>query len=373
VKKNRKGSIGSYYSVKDYYAVNPEFGTMDDLKSLVKKIHDMGMYVILDWVANHSAWDCNLVSAHPEWYTRDYNGNFQPTPWYDWSDVIDFDYNQPGIRKYMTEVLKYWVTEANIDGYRCDVAGFIPTDFWENVRKELDEIKPVFMLAEWNARDLHKAAFDMSYNWEMYAAMHELVMNNGSFHRLYEHFAHTVNTFPRNAYWMNFVDNHDKNSWEGTQFTQFGPALDACIVLTVTAAGMPLVYSGQEAGLDRQLSFFEKDVIEWKEHYLFDLYKNLFTLKKENKSLWNGHWGGEMIPIVNSADKVLTFAREKDGDKVLVVINFSDKKTELTMESNIQGGTYKDFTSGKEIKIAKTQKLEIEAWGYRVLSMKSDS
>ncbi len=371
--KNRKGSIGSYYSVKDYYAVNPEFGTMDDLKSLVKKIHDMGMYVILDWVANHSAWDCNLVSAHPEWYTRDYNGNFQPTPWYDWSDVIDFDYNQPGIRKYMTEVLKYWVTEANIDGYRCDVAGFIPTDFWENVRKELDEIKPVFMLAEWNARDLHKAAFDMSYNWEMYAAMHELVMNNGSFHRLYEHFAHTVNTFPRNAYWMNFVDNHDKNSWEGTQFTQFGPALDACIVLTVTAAGMPLVYSGQEAGLDRQLSFFEKDVIEWKEHYLFDLYKNLFTLKKENKSLWNGHWGGEMIPIVNSADKVLTFAREKDGDKVLVVINFSDKKTELTMESNIQGGTYKDFISGKEIKIAKTQKLEIEAWGYRVLSMKSDS
>jgi glycosidase len=256
--KNRKGSIGSYYSVKDYYAVNPEFGTMDDLKSLVKKIHDMGMYVILDWVANHSAWDCNLVSAHPEWYTRDYNGNFQPTPWYDWSDVIDFDYNQPGIRKYMTEVLKYWVTEANIDGYRCDVAGFIPTDFWENVRKELDEIKPVFMLAEWNARDLHKAAFDMSYNWEMYAAMHELVMNNGSFHRLYEHFAHTVNTFPRNAYWMNFVDNHDKNSWEGTQFTQFGPALDACIVLTVTAAGMPLVYSGQEAGLDRQLHFSKK-------------------------------------------------------------------------------------------------------------------
>ena len=366
--KNRKGSLGSYYSVKDYYAVNPEFGTMDDFKSLVNKIHDMGMYVIIDWVANHSAWDNPLTIEHPEWYTRDYNGEFQPTPWYDWSDVIDFDYNQPGMRKYMTDVLKYWVKETNIDGYRCDVAGFIPTDFWDNVRYELDEIKPVFMLAEWDARDLHKKAFDMSYAWELYDAMHEVAVKDGNFYRLYEHFAHSVNTFPRNAYWMNFVDNHDKNSWEGTQFSQFGDALDACIVLTVTAEGMPLVYSGQEAGLDRKLSFFEKDEIEWKDHYIFDLYKNLFALKKENRALWNGHWGGEMIPVNNSADKVLTFIRIKEENKVFTAINFSDSPVTFTAEHEIIAGKYRDFTNGNEMEIKKSQVFELEPWGYLLLS-----
>ncbi len=140
--------MGSYYSVKDYYGVNPEFGTKEDFKALVKKIHGMGMHVILDWVANHSAWDNELVKKHPEWYTKTVDGKFQPTPWYDWEDIIDFDYNQPGIRKYMTEALKYWLKETDIDGYRCDVAGFMPTDFWENARTELDAIKPVFMLGE---------------------------------------------------------------------------------------------------------------------------------------------------------------------------------------------------------------------------------
>lgn len=165
--KNRKGSLGSEYSVKDYYAINPEYGTMDDFKDLVRKIHSMGMYVIVDWVGNHSAWDNKLAQEHPEWYTKTVDGKFQPTPWYDWSDVIDFDYDQPAMRKYMTESMKYWVAEADIDGYRCDVGGFIPVDFWENVRAELDEIKPVFMLAEWESRDLHRKAFDMTYSWTL--------------------------------------------------------------------------------------------------------------------------------------------------------------------------------------------------------------
>ncbi|PXY02597.1 alpha-amlyase [Marinifilum breve] len=364
--KNRKGNIGSYYSVKDYYAVNPEFGSLDEFKSLVNKIHDMGMYVIIDWVANHSAWDNPLTIEHPEWYTKDYDGNFQPTPWYDWDDVIDFDYNHPGIRKYMTDVLKYWVKETNIDGYRCDVAGFMPTDFWDNARKELDEIKPVFMLAEWDSRDLHKHAFDMSYSWELHAAMHELVMNNGKFYRLYEHFAHNSNTFPRNAYRMNFVDNHDKNSWEGTQFSMFGEALDACIVLTATAEGMPLIYSGQEAGLDKQLAFFEKDEIEWKDHYLFDFYKSLLHLKKENKALWNGKFGGDMIPIVNNGKKILSFAREKDGNKVVVVINFNDEEAEFEIKSNIQKGDYTELFSKQKVKLTGQQKIKLPKYGYKV-------
>lgn len=364
--KNRKGNVGSYYSVKDYYAVNPEFGNMEDFKHLVDKIHDMGMHVIIDWVANHSAWDNALTIEHPEWYTRDYDGNFQPTPWYDWSDVIDFDYEQPGIRKYMTEVLKYWVKETNIDGYRCDVAGFIPTDFWDNVRKELDEIKPVFMLAEWESRDIHKNAFDMSYSWELYEAMHQFAVNHGKYYRIYEHFAHNSNTFPRNAYRMNFVENHDKNSWEGTQFSQFGELLDACIVLTATAEGMPLIYSGQEAGLDRKLSFFEKDEIEWKEHYLFAFYQKLLKLKKENKALWNGNYGGEMIPIVNNGQQILSFARENGKDKVVVVINFNNKDVEFTMKSNIQTGKYKELFSGEQVELRKSSTIKLPKYGYKV-------
>ncbi|MFC4413093.1 alpha-amylase family glycosyl hydrolase [Kaistella carnis] len=139
--QNRKGTLGSYYSVKDFYGINSEFGTMKDFQHLVDKIHAMGMYVIIDWVGNHSAWDNSLATQHPDWYTKTREGNFQPTPWYDWGDVIDFDYDNPDLRKYMTEALKYWVKETNIDGYRADVAGFIPTDFWENARQELDLIK----------------------------------------------------------------------------------------------------------------------------------------------------------------------------------------------------------------------------------------
>ncbi len=366
--KHRKGGMGSYYSVKDYYGVNPEFGTLEDFKQLVNTIHAMGMYVILDWVANHSAWDNPLTTKHPQWYTRNHVGEFQPTPWYDWSDIIDFDYRHPGVRKYMTEAMTYWIKETDIDGFRCDVAGFIPTDFWDNVRKQLDAIKPVFMLAEWNSRDLHRHAFDMSYAWELYDAMQELAMGEESFPRLYEYFAHHANTFPKNAFRMNFVDNHDKNSWVGTQFSQFGEALDACIVLTVTAEGMPLIYSGQEAGLDKQLEFFEKDQIEWKEHYLFDFYKKLFALKKANQALWNGSWGGEMIPIENSADNVLSFARQKANQKVLVAINFSNQTARFSMESQIQEGVYQDFNTDETRTIAASEQVDLPAWGYLLLT-----
>jgi glycosidase len=313
--KNRKGTLGSEYSVKDYYGVNPEFGTLDDFKALVKKIHDMGMHVIIDWVANHSAWDNKLATEHPDWYTKTIEGNFQPTPWYDWDDVIDFDYDQPGLRKSMTDVMKYWVKETGIDGYRCDAAGFIPVDFWDNARSELDAIKPVFMLAEWESRDLHKKAFDMTYAWSLWDKMKDATSNKKGITGLVEYMAHDVNTVPRDAYRMTFTDNHDKNSWEGNQFSNFGDGLKTCMVFCSVVNGMPLVYSGQEAGLDRSLKFFDKDSIVWsqtpagKPRPFYDLYKKLFELKHKNQSLWNGAWGGEMIRIYS--DKMSLFTGEE--------------------------------------------------------------
>jgi len=367
--KNRKGTLGSYYAIKDYYGVNPEFGTLADLKSLIEKIHEMDMYVILDWVANHSAWDHPLTHQHPEWYSRTKEGNFQPTPWFDWDDIIDFDYWQPGIRKYMTEAMKYWVEETDIDGYRCDVAGFVPIDFWENVRTELEAIKPVFLLAEWESRDLHKRAFDMTYAWSLWDALHDATAGGNGTVELQKYMAHDVNTFPEDGYRMTFTENHDKNSWEGTQYSNFGDGLHAAMILACTAKGMPLVYSGQEAGLDRPLAFFEKDQIDWMEHENAEMYRTLFNLKHRNQALWNGKWGGEMIRIDNDKmDQVLSFAREKNADRVITILNFSNRPVTVTLKPGYFSGDYRELFSGEETTLKKKDELTLEAWGYRVLT-----
>lgn len=199
-KKNRKGSLGSYYSVKDYKAVNPEFGNMDDLKNLVKKAHDLGMYVILDWVANHTAWDNKMIVDHPEWYTKDSAGNFVSP--FDWTDVVDLNYENKALRDYMTGALKFWVEEADIDGYRCDVAGMVPVEFWDRARAELDKIKTVFMLAEAEEVKHHKNAFDMSYAWEFHHIMNEIAKGNKNANDAAEYFIKNDSVYPEDAYRM---------------------------------------------------------------------------------------------------------------------------------------------------------------------------
>ncbi len=367
--KNRKGTLGSEYSVKDYYTVNPEFGSMDDFKALVKKIHSMGMYVIVDWVANHSSWDNALVTEHPGWYSKSRDGNFQPTAWRDYDDIIEFDYNQPGLRKYMTDALKYWVKETDIDGYRCDVASFIPTEFWENARAELDQVKPVFMLAESESMDLHKKAFDMTYAWSLWDQLHAAAVKNKGIGGLTGGFlAEHVSIYPNDAIRMAFTDNHDKNSWEGNQYLNFGKGLESTMVFVSTFDGMPMVYSGQEAGLNRSLKFFDKDPIEWKQHPFYDIYKKLFDLKHKNQALWNGSWGGDMERIKNDKmDQVLAFSREKNGDKVIPIINFSDKAVTVKLDSRYHTGKYTELFSNRVYELKGDDILTIPAWGYLVL------
>lgn len=365
--KNRKGSLGSYYSVKDFKGINPEFGTMKDFQHLVDQIHSMGMYVIIDWVGNHSAWDNPLATEHPEWYTKTRAGNFQPTPWYDWDDVIDFDYDQPDFRKYMTEALKFWVKEANIDGYRADVAGFIPVDFWENARKELDEIKPVFMLAEWESRDLFKKSFDMTYSWSLWEQL-RIAVNQQKLPGLVEYLSHDVNSVPRNAYRMTFTDNHDKNSWEGNPYLNFGEGLKTAIVMTGVVNGMMLCYSGQEAGLNRSLKFFEKDPIDWKYNENEVLFNKLFHLKHKNQALWNGKYGGEMIRVVNDQqDKIISFHREKNTDAVLPILNFSKETVKVNLDTKYFQGKYKELFTGKLFNLKEKTSLEMAPWSYLVL------
>lgn len=365
--KNRKGSLGSPYAVKDYYSVNAEFGTLEDLKHFVKVAHDQGMYVILDWVANHTAWDNPLVSEHPEWYVRDWKGDFRPTPWWDWPDIIDLDYQHAALRQYMTEALKYWIREVDIDGYRCDVAGFVPTDFWNKARKELDALKPVFMLAEWESKDLHAEAFDMTYAWSWYDAVHNICMGQADLTNLFVYYSWNEKAFPADVMRMTFVSNHDKNAWDGTEFEQFGEVLEVAIVLSVVGEGLPLIYNGQEAGNPKHLQFFERDPIEWREHALGQLYQKLFRLKKANTALWNAQWGARMIHVPNNVPtEVLSFARQNERDKVFAVLNFSAKPQTITFEENLYYGKYTDYFTGEAVELLGSTQLELEPWSYRV-------
>ncbi|WP_294243040.1 alpha-amylase family glycosyl hydrolase [uncultured Chryseobacterium sp.] len=366
---HRKGTLGSYYSVKDYLAVNPEFGTVEDFRSLVSAIHKAGMYVIIDWVANHTSWDNSLVTAHPDWYRKSRKNTFQSTRWRDYDDIIEFDYKDPELRKYMTDALKFWIREYDIDGFRCDIASFIPIDFWENAREELDAIKPVFMLAEAEDRELHRKAFDVTYNWTLWNILHQIALNERSVKILTEaYIAEHVSIFPKEGIRLNFLDNHDKNSWEGDQYSNFGDALKAATVFTVIMDGMPLVYSGQEAGLDRSLEFFEKDPIDWKPHENEALYTTLFSLKHQNRALWNGKYGGEMVRIVNDRmDQVISVVREKDGDKVLAFINLSDDPGRVQFDTSFDTGTYTNLFTGKEQKVPDTMILDMIPWEYVIL------
>lgn len=366
--KNRKGNLGSYYSVKDFKGINPEFGTMQDFKHLVNEIHKLGMHVIIDWVGNHSAWDNDLAKTHPNWYTKNKDGNFQPTPWYDWDDVIDFDYDNSEFRKYMTGALKFWVKEANIDGYRADVAGFIPVDFWENARKELDQIKPVFMLAEWESRDLYKKSFDMTYSWTLFEKLQNATTLNKGIGGLVEYMAHDVGSVPRNAYRMTFTDNHDMNSWNGTPQKNFGNGLELSMAFCGVVNGMPLVYSGQEAGLDRSLKFFEKDLIDISNLKYENFYKTLFDLKHKNKALWNGKYGGEMIRITNDKmDKVISFYREKENDAVLPIFNFSDQEVTVTLNSKYFQGSYTELFNKEKLSVKDSFTITLKPWNYKIL------
>jgi glycosidase len=366
--KNRKGSLGSPYSVKDYLGVNPEFGTIDDLKSFVDAAHEQGFKVILDWVANHSAWDNPLVTEHPDWYIKDWKGDFQPTPWWDWSDIIDFDWSNRDLREYMTKAMVYWVKEVGVDGYRCDVAGYVPLDFWENARAELEAVKPVFMLAEFNHRDVHRASFDASYAWAWNNAMHDIAVGKANTGALYGYFSENESAFPAEAMRMTYVENHDQNAWEGTSFERFRDALPAAMVLSFIGEGIPLVHNGVEAGNEKRLEFFEKDPIAWREHPNGALLKRLIAYRKAHPALANGKWGARMVAVDNSSpQQIFSFLREKEGDRVFVVMNFSGETKSVTFPTAQAAGDYVDFDGGK-VTINPETPMTIEPWGWRVMA-----
>jgi len=353
--------------VKDYLGINPEFGSEQDFRALVDEAHRLSLKVIIDWVPNHSAWDNPLASEHPEWYAKDYKGDFRPSPWWDWSDIIEFDFEQIGLRKYMINALCYWVEKFDIDGFRCDVAGYVPNDFWQQAVSTLNAIRPVFMLAEWENRDLHEHAFNMTYAWSWNETLHELAHGRCSLDRLRKYYSWNERSWPQSAYRMTFVSNHDKNAWDGTQHEQFGEALDACIALSVIGEGMPLIHNGQEAGENKRLAFFERDPIEWQDHETGDLYRELIALKKSKSVLGNGEFGARMTQVPNSKmDKVFSFVRHNEHEKVFVIINFSQEAVNVTFEEPLFEGEYCYWKGSATCKFSSQTTLELGPWQFDI-------
>ncbi|WP_395341554.1 alpha-amylase family glycosyl hydrolase [Ningiella sp. W23] len=372
--KNRKGSLGSPYAVKDYYSVNPEFGSADDLKSLIKHAHSLGLKVILDWVPNHTAWDNPLVESHPHWYARDYKGDFRPSPWWDWDDIIELDYSQSELRAYMIDALCYWVKEFDLDGFRCDVAGYVPNDFWHQARQALSQIKDVFMLAEWEDRDMHAQGFDMTYAWSWNEVMFGIAQGELELDKLRKYYSWNERAWPREAYRMTFVSNHDENAWEGTPVEKFGDMLCAAIVLSVLGEGMPLIHNGQEAGESKRLAFFERDPINWQDHFMHDFYKMLLALRKQHTALHNGEHGARMHQVPNSnMQQIFSFVREDEYSKWFCVLNFSRHSVKTQFKEHYYADTYDGYLSSskhqyisEDHSFSNSAVLELEAYGYRV-------
>ena len=302
----RKGKLGSYYAVRDYKGVNPEFGNIDDFRKVVKAAHENGMKVIIDWVPNHSGRDNAWVKNHPDWYQRNEKGEmFGP---YDWTDVYKFDYSNPEMRKAMTDAMAYWLREADIDGFRCDVAFEVPTDFWNENRPQLEAVKPgIFMLAEAPNPELLEHGFDMDYNWPMKDLFSAIAATSGQYtfkgedgnikqfpekhaSDIYVRLEEEANNYPADSYLMNMTTNHDLNSWEGTEFERLGNLNEAFAVLMYTLPGMPLIYTGQEVGMNRAFEFFEKDEApDWNSGKdVTAFYRKLNDLKHSRKELAAG-------------------------------------------------------------------------------------
>ena len=347
--KNRKGTLGSQYASRDYLAIDESIGTESDLKELVNTAHDMGMYVILDWVANHTAWDNVWVEQHPDWYQRNENGELFPYTYVDprkteyWTDVIGLDYQNKELWQGMTDAMAYWVNEFDIDGFRCDVAGLVPTAFWEFATEQLNQIKHLFMLAEWSSPELHNKAFDMTYDWGFYELMGAIVKKEKTAEDIATYLDALFTEYPADAYRMVFTTNHDKNTWEASDEEYFGDAFKAFSVLAATLYGMPLIYSGQEAYLDKRLAFFEKDNIDWKTFELENFYSELLTLKRENQALWNGPYGAMPLLLQTGNPNVVAFSREKESNCVEVIINLSEKDQEYQISKIDKKGKLSPF------------------------------
>ena len=370
-REKKKGTVGSPYAVRDYYAINPDYGTKADLQRLVRETHQRGMKIIIDIVANHTSWDSVMMKT-PEFYTRDSQGRILP-PVPDWADVADLNYENPRLRDYMIDVLKYWLREFDLDGFRCDVAGFVPTDFWERARAELEKVKPdMVMLAESSSPDLMVKAFDLDYAWPFHSTMTDVIFGTRPATALRDTWGEERAKFPRNSLHMRFSDNHD----ERRAIARFGErAALAVSALVFTMDGVPLIYNGMEVGDTTESgapALFEKLPIFWqiaeRRPEFPRFYKQIVALRRQHAALNQG----ETVWLKNSDEaRVVTFIRRADDQEVFVAINLSNRPFVGFVEVGI-GQKFLEITpylgSSTEARLQPVglPALTLDAWGYRI-------
>jgi len=362
-KVDRKGTLGSYYAVADYTAVNPEFGTLADFRSLVQTIHAKGMKVILDWVPNHTGADNRWLTTHPGFYKKDSSGK-AATP-YDWTDTRQLDYDNPEMRDSMIDAMQYWLRTADIDGFRCDVAWNVPGDFWKTCIGQLRKTKPVFMLAEGDKPYLAENGFDALYPWAMFHTMVDVAKGERPALAL-DSVLHQYDTsYPKGTLEMYFTSNHDENSSNGADYQTFPGAAHApfAVFTQLMPDNIPLIYSGQEEPFLRALSFFEKDSISFHAFRRAGFYKTLLALRKRNIAL-DADASFEKLPVGDNR-KIYAFLREKSGHKVLVVLNLSTvAQTVKISETALWGHPVNVFT--RKAATVNGDNWILEPWGYRV-------
>jgi glycosidase len=365
--KMRKGTIGSPYAVRDYYAINPDYGTEADFKRLVSEAHKRGLKVIIDVVANHTAWD-SVLMKHPEFYKKDAGGHIIP-PNPDWADVAGLDYRNPQLRAYMIDMLKYWLREFDLDGFRCDVAGEVPTDFWEAARVELTKVKPnIVMIAEANKPELLVNAFDLDYAWPFHTMLTNVAENGEPAQSIPNILSTERERFPKGALEMRFSDDHD----EKRAIARFGErgAL-AASALVFTLEGVPLLYNGMEVGDTTESTapaLFEKLPVFWqigeRRSNFLPFYKQLIALRRDHPALQQG----ETDCIENGApDRILTYMRRTAGEEYFVAINLSNRP--YAGVANVANGEYRDETPGRGDAARKNVTLPalvLNAWDIRI-------
>jgi glycosidase len=367
-RKMNESELGSYYSVRNYKEVNPEFGTMADWKALVKEAHSMGFKIITDWVANHSSPDNVWIKAHPDFYAKDKEGKMIAQ--FDWTDTRKLNYDNRELRDSMIDVMKFWVRETDIDGFRCDVAEEVPVDFWKECISSLKKIKNVFMLAEGEKPELHLAGFDETFAWSVMNAMTDVYKQKRNLSHLDSIINRNIQIFPKNAYRLYFTTNHDENSWNGTEFEKYGDAYKAFAVLTQTMyQSVPLIYSGQEVPNKKRLKFFIKDPIEWGTKFeMAPFYKTLLSLRKGNVALAADASYKKLLTANDVA--IFAYLREKQGRKVAVILNLSNQPQRFTIkDKSVYGNAINVFSKKKE-SISSTHVYDMEPWGYVVYEYK---
>ena len=363
--------LGSPYAVADYLKVNPDLGTAEDFKNLVNSAHRKGMRVIIDWLANHTGWDHTWISEHPEWYTKDGNGNIvdpidpNTEKSWGWTDVADLNYDNKDMRQAMLEAMKYWLIEFDIDGFRVDVAHGVPNDFWDELQESFSTLdKPVFLLAE-SEEPYHNNSgiFHATYGWSFHHLMNKVATGEKNAEDVRKWMKQDRKLFKR-GFHIHFTSNHDENAWAGTVFERMGEAHKSMAVLAATLDGMPLLYSGQEEPHRARMKFFEKGLIHFGDYEYADFYTKLFEIKHENRALWNGIHGGEVTHLTQHED-VLAFSREKSGDKIIVIVNLSDEEQKFIINEDIFKSP--DIFTGSLKTIKAGEEFEISAWRYYVI------